>query len=65
MQKWVSAWRNEKVVDLEYARVFVIGGGEPGMTGIGGMGGSLYDEKLPERGGFWMSERVIQGLDTG
>jgi carboxylesterase type B len=64
LKNWVSAWRGEKRVDLEDARVFVIGGGEPGMAGLGGMSGSLRDEKLPERCGFWMSEKVIRELGT-
>jgi carboxylesterase type B len=61
---WVSAWFGARKVDLEDASVMIIGGGEPGMAGLGSDSGSLRDENIPERCGFLMSERVIRELGT-
>lgn len=64
LKGWVPAWKGERREDLGDTNAFVIGGGEPGMAGLGGKNGSLRDEKLPERCGFLMSEKVTQELGT-
>ena len=61
---WFRAWKEKERVDLGDAEVYVIGGGEPGLFSLGGVSGSLHDEKLPERCGFFSSERVIRELGT-
>jgi hypothetical protein len=64
LKGWLSAWFGAREVYLEDASVMVIGGGEPGMVSLGRTTGSLRDEKLPERCGFLMSEKVIRELGT-
>ena len=64
LKGWEPAWKSQANDRLQNARVMVIGGGKPGLSGLEGDEDALQEERLPERCGFLMSEKVIREIGT-
>ena len=59
---WQPAWVLGIRTLLETARVMVIGGGHPGMSGLDGVNDALADDHLVERCEFLLSEKVLKEI---
>jgi carboxylesterase type B len=64
VEGWETAFRSREKATLEDARVMMIGGGDPGISRLEGENEVLKHERLVERCGFLMSDKVIGEIGT-
>ena len=64
IQGWEPAFGPRGKAELGNAKVMVIGGGQPGMSGLDGGNDALVNERLVERCGFFFDEKVIRQVGT-
>lgn len=62
IKDWQAAWAPETVSRLEKARVMIIGGPYSGMSRLEGVKDALTDQRLVERCGFILSEKVLREI---
>jgi hypothetical protein len=62
IKDWQAAWAPETVSLLKKARVMVIGGPYSGMSRLEGVKDSLADQRLAERCGFILREKVLREI---
>ncbi|KAE9365784.1 putative lipase [Stipitochalara longipes BDJ] len=59
---WLPAWEEDTVGLLERAKVMVIGGGRPGLSGLVGEGNAIANQKLAKRCAFLLGEEVLRDI---